>query len=708
MRNLTTVVLLAAVLGCGGGSARSEDKPEVKSPGETPDGKGAPPQATEPPDAKPPEAAPAATLERHVLSVVLDPATHGIEGSDEIEFSGEGVRELDLALNKGFEVSSVSFGRVAAKFTFKDGTLHVTFPAASTKNFSVTVAYKGTVFEPPHRDEVRFVTGEKCSGTIQPEGAYLSPACQWYPTVPGAMARYTVTAKVPEDWEFVGQGGRSEYDAKTRRCTWVDPVPSDEMTCVAGPYVGEETRAGRLTVRSYFFKDDNASAEGYRKAAVDWIAHFSELLAPYPYDDFSVVENFFSTGYGMPSYTLLGSDVVRMGPRYLGEGGLGHEVLHCWWGNSVFIDGGNWCEALTTYCSNYHWVEKTKGAEEARKYRRHAMVRYTMHVNAENDYAIRKFLGKVTEADNEIGYGKGSMLFHLVRRRIGDAAFWGGLRRVIREKTGKRASWEDFRAAFEAESGEKLGELFTSWLDQPGAPEMSVAKTEKGVRLTVAGPLKNLRVHVRSWHADAPVESDVDVRDGAAEWTPPEGTTKIEIDPAFDVFRRLPAEALPICLNRVVTEAKPAIVLPADPAPYKELLERLEGWEKLTAEQATPEALKGKSVMVLGGPEENGLAKRWVEAGKLKPGTIEVTAKGWTAADETVALGQDRALMVSFANPDDPAHHATLFFPASPAATKPARLLLYYAWDSWLVWRDGKIAARGEFPVSDSITLELK
>ncbi|MBI2921036.1 MAG: hypothetical protein HYY18_08135 [Planctomycetes bacterium] len=709
MRTLFYAVAFACIAGCGNGPA----------PGPGPGSGGPPPAVKEDPPAEPgkpiakepgepEEAVPLATVARHVIGVTLDPASHGIEGSDEIEFEGEGVREIELALNRTFEVTSVQFGRVAAGWDFKEGKLKVRFPAASTAKFTVTVAWRGTVFDPPKRDEVRFVTGEKSSGTIQPEGAYLPPNCGWYPDVPGTMARFTVTARVPETWEFIGQGGRHEYDAKTRRCTWSSPLTVDGLTAVAGPYVAEELQAGRVTVRSYFFEADAKDAAAYRKAAAEWIEHFSTLLAPYPYDDFSVVENFFSTGYGMPSYTLLGQDVVRMGPRYLGEGGLGHEILHCWWGNSVFIEGGNWCEALTTYCSNYHWVEFKQGEEEARKYRRRQIVRFSMMVPPEADYPVRKFEGKVTEADNEIGYGKGSMLFHLVRRRIGDAAFWEGLRRVIRERTGRRASWEDFRAAFEAQSGEKLEELFRGWLDGTGAPEVTVAKTGKGAKVTLGGPLKDLRLRVRSWRPDGPVEADVDVKGGVAEWEEPAGTTRVEVDPGFDVFRRLPAEALPICLNRVVTSTPHAVVYPAGDEAYKELLERLADWEKIPAGEATPEKLKGKSVLVLGGPDVNAVAKRWAEGGKLKLAGLEVGADGWTGADEEVKLGAHRALLVSFTNPDDASRHATLFFPASPAAAKPARLLLYYSWESWFVWRDGQIAARGEFPVNDVPTADLR
>jgi aminopeptidase N len=719
MRSLPLFLALALFAGCSGDPAPAKEPAREREVSPPPPADPAPPLADPGPDgpepgpAPPPDPGPAGPprILAHTLTLSLDPATHTLDATDVVEFEGAGARSVDFDLNPGFTVSSASFGRLAAETKFHDGSLHVEFPAASEERFTVTVVYKGTLHDPPHRDEVRFVVGEKCNGTIQAEGAFLPGSAQWYPDIAGTMARFTVTAKVPEDWEVIGQGARHDYDPKTKRATWCNPVPADRLDVVAGPYVAEELKVGRLTVRSYFFKEDASQAEVYRRTAADWIDHWSKLLGPYPYDDFSVVENFFSTGYGMPSYTLLGQDVIRMGPRYLMEGGLGHEVLHCWWGNGVFIDGGNWCEAATTYCSNYHWIEFTQDEAAARKYRRHQSVRFSMHVTFENDYPVREFHGKVNEVDNEIGYGKGSMLFHLARRQVGDKAFWLALRRIVRDRVGTRASWDDFRKAIEAESGEDLSKLFKAWLDEEGAPEMTLARSEKGLKLKVAGPLRDFKVRVRTTLPSGPVDDEVEVKDRVAEWTIPATATRVEVDPDFDVFRRLSPPELPLCLNRVVVASKKAVVLPdakEDVAPYVELLVRLEGWEQIAGAEATADKLKGKSVLVLGGPDRNALAKRWQADGKLKFPKTDIRADGWTADNEEVKLGQDRGLLVSFASPEDEEQVATLFFPASPAALKPARLLLYYAWDSWLVWRDGKIAARGEFPVANPLAIDLK
>ena len=92
------------------------------------------------------------------------------------------------------------------------------------------------------------------------------------------------------------------------------------------------------------------------------LIYYSKLLAPYPYKKFALVENSQQTGYGMPSFTLLGSRVIRF--PFILHTSYPHEILHNWFGNGVYIDpdSGNWAEGLTTYLSDHILLEqKGKG-----------------------------------------------------------------------------------------------------------------------------------------------------------------------------------------------------------------------------------------------------------------------------------------------------------------------------------------------------------
>jgi hypothetical protein len=112
-----------------------------------------------------------------------------------------------------------------------------------------------------------------------------------------------------------------------------------------------------------FLRTPDALANRYLDATVKYLDTYSKMLGPYPYAKFALVENFWESGLGLPSYTLLGPTVLRL--PFIIDTSYPHEILHSWWGNSVFVDeaSGNWCEGLTAYQADYRLKEeKGEGA----------------------------------------------------------------------------------------------------------------------------------------------------------------------------------------------------------------------------------------------------------------------------------------------------------------------------------------------------------
>jgi aminopeptidase N len=105
---------------------------------------------------------------------------------------------------------------------------------------------------------------------------------------------------------------------------------------------------------------DEQLAGRYLEATARYLAMYEKLLGPYPYGKFALVENFWETGYGMPSFTLLGPRVLRL--PFILHSSYPHEILHNWWGNGVFPDygQGNWAEGLTAYLAD-HLLGSSRG-----------------------------------------------------------------------------------------------------------------------------------------------------------------------------------------------------------------------------------------------------------------------------------------------------------------------------------------------------------
>src|SRR3990172_8203636 len=193
--------------------------------------------------------------------------------------------------------------------------------------------------------------------------------------------------------------------------------------------------AGTVETLVYLHENDEALAAKYLTATAQYLEMYRGLIGPYPYGKFALVENFWPTGYGMPSFTLLGAEIIRF--PFIIPSSYPHEILHNWWGNSVFVDyqTGNWCEGLTAYLAD-HLIQEQRGKGE--EYRRDTLQKYRSYVKGDRDFPLTEFRSRHSAPTEAVGYGKTLMLFHMLRQRLGDEAFrtWSG--RFYREYRGKK------------------------------------------------------------------------------------------------------------------------------------------------------------------------------------------------------------------------------------------------------------------------------
>src|SRR3989442_8095832 len=209
-------------------------------------------------------------------------------------------------------------------------------------------------------------------------------------------------------------------------------------------------------------------ADEYLAAGAAYLGAYSRVLGPYPFPRFSIGEIFFASGLGMPSYTLLGAGSIRR--HYTQPYALGHEIVHSWIGNHVFNDhGGNWAEGLTTYLANYYWHEIKGDLQKAREERRMMLLSYAVYVPPDQDYPVVRFKRKSDQRDNAIGYNKAAMVFHMLRREIGDDRFFAALRTLVAEYGGRRIGWRELEALFGRVSSRDLRPFFARWIEQAGA-----------------------------------------------------------------------------------------------------------------------------------------------------------------------------------------------------------------------------------------------
>jgi hypothetical protein len=581
--------------------------------------------------------------------------------------------------------------------------------------------YEGAIDDPPREPRhLRFVTPSETSGHIGSEGVYLSGETYWYPDVPGSVATFRVRATVPKGWSVVTQGRRlsSAAVAGGMMEEWDAAAPAEALTLVANRFVMRHREWKSIDVQTYLFADDAALAEEYLDASVRYLDAYTALLGPYPFPKFAVVENFFASGLGMPSFTLLGSGVIKR--HYTQPYALGHEIVHSWIGNWVLNEpeAGNWVEGLTTYLANYYYDELTGTPAQARDQRRMMLFGYAAYVRPDEDYAVRDFTHKRDQKDNAIGYQKAAMVFHMLRQEVGDQAFWRAIRRLVADYGTRYAGWADVEKTFSQVAAADLRWFFAQWIDHAGAPIVRIGDA----RAVMDDGRSHLRfqLHQDSGPYRLHIPVAIETASGLEElvWLRVDSPShtfdlplsarpaRVKLDPGYETFRRVNRRELPPMLNLFVTDGEQTVVLPAtgseaERRPYEDLARRLqEGKHAPGLTVSTPATIfqnqagpKG-SVLVLGGPANEATA--WglrACSGRAVFGSDSVTIGDHSYQDANLAA------LVSCRTAENPDHVVSLFYAASPAAAaKVARLLFFYGWQSYLVFRDGVVVARGDFP----------
>jgi Tol biopolymer transport system component len=611
----------------------------------------------------------AISIQRHEIQLAIDPSSHRMRGLDRvtIQAGSRAVREFSVTLNKALVVAWVSSeGKLlpfhprplppSAELDARRAhqvVVRLDRPARAGETLIVDFDYAGEINDPPKEPRhLRFVTPSETSGHIGPEGVYIGPETYWYPDVPNSLASYRVTATTPPGWEVIGQGGLVAHEARADATvtTWDASAPAEGLTLAAGKFAVVMRMSGNTEIATYFYPEDMGLADEYLAAAASYLDAYSRVLGPYPFPRFSIGENFFASGLGMPAYALLGAGSIRR--HYTQPYALGHEIVHSWIGNHVFNDnGGNWAEGLTTYLANYYWHELKGDLQKAREERRMMLLSYAVYVPPDQDYPVGRFKRKSDQRDNAIGYNKAAMVFHMLRREIGDDRFFAALRTLVAEYGGRRIGWGEVEALFSRVSSRDLRPFFARWIERAGAADV-----------------------------------------------------KAEADPDYHVFRRIPRRDLHPMLNLFATDPRRIVVVPGAGAaagePYRELAERVAKQESVVLRSAGEVGAAGKdlrdaSVLLLGGPHA-GPAFVWAARG-LPPG-VELRQDGFRVGGKDYQ-GSGMVLLLSFRNPDDPAHVVSVFYGLSPEAVQPvARLLFFYGWNSYLVFENGAVIARGDEP----------
>ena len=237
-------------------------------------------------------------------------------------------------------------------------------------------------------------------------------------------------------------------------------------------------------------------AKDVAERAADIAQFYESIVGDSPYQSFSValVESTLPGGHSpayfaivdqpLPNATVTWRDDPAAFQRFP-DFFVAHELAHQWWGQAV-----GW--------RNYHeqWLSEGFAQYFAALYSQHErgketfdtvirqMRKWSMNDSEQGPVYFGYRIGHIrsdSRAFRAIVYDKGAMVLHMLRRLIGDDAFFQGIRRFYAESRFEKAGTDDLRRAMEAEAGSPLGRFFDRWIYSASLPQITFSsRVERG------------------------------------------------------------------------------------------------------------------------------------------------------------------------------------------------------------------------------------
>ncbi|MGP4093797.1 M1 family metallopeptidase [Nonomuraea sp. KM90] len=406
------------------------------------------------------------------LSLDYEPSSGRLTGVARI--SARATQELsrfNLDLVSTLSVRSVTVDGRTASYTQGGSELVVT-PARALgagRGFTVVIRYDGRpvhVVDPDGSVDGWIKTSDGVYNANEPQGAMT-----WFPgnhhMTDKATHRFTVT--VPSTRVAVANGDLVAKVPKGGRTTYVwdsrEPMASYLATVSIGKFELADSRIGGHRVTTAVDPKLAGDAAGFPDRHPPVLDYFSSIFGPYPFSSTGgIVDHAPEVGYALETQTR------PIYPRVPSESLLAHELAHQWFGNSVTptLWRDIWLnEGFATY-AEWLWADKlgTRTVQAAfdQAYATAAEDEFWQTPTADPGGPENLFHDPV--------YDRGAMTLHVLRREVGDDAFFAILRAWAGEHKYGNADTAAFIALSERVSGRQLDALFDAWLFKPGKPSL--------------------------------------------------------------------------------------------------------------------------------------------------------------------------------------------------------------------------------------------
>lgn len=444
-------------------------------------------------------------------SVKLFPEKRAITGevTNTIRPLADGLRTFQFHCAK-LLVSEVRVNGTRVPFVQADPDLRITLPKPAAKKdvLKVTVTYGGSP-----QGGVYFVAPEDAfpakAWMVYTQGE-MEDTRYWLPTYdyPNDKATSRGTIEVPTGWNVLSNGARKAVVAQGNRTTykWAIEQPHSTylISFVAGPYTEIAESWGSLPVSVYVPNGLEAWGKASFSGTNDMVRFYSELTGfKYPYAKFAqALVADFPFG-GMENISAVTNTIGALHPAEEKplEDAMGlnlHELAHQWFGDTVTTP--NWShiwvnEGFASFLPNFY-VRYKKGQELYDLGRLGAFDGALGAHRGSNRPVVWTGYREPIEMFDGFAYAGGSARMFMLMRKLGEKRFWAGIKAMFAANAFKNVNTEQFFAAMEKATGEKLDTFRKQWFYRSAAPTITVKREGDKVLLEQKDPAFDLDVDV--------------------------------------------------------------------------------------------------------------------------------------------------------------------------------------------------------------------
>jgi aminopeptidase N len=454
------------------------------------------------------------------LEVSFDWQTSRLIGKETLTAKPHYYASNQLILDaKGMEIKGVAMAGKTVSFDYQNDILTITLDRTYTReeNYTVIIDY---IAKPEERKTggSNAISSDKGLYFINPTGMEKNKMPQiwtqgetesnsvWFPTIDSPNAKTKQEIYITVDNKYVTlSNGKLISSIKnadgTRTDYWKQDLPHAPYLFMMG--VGEfkvvkdnYTRpdGSTMEVNYYVEPEWENSARAIFGETPKMIGFFSKLLGvEYPWDKYHqiVVRDYVSGAMENTGAVIFGDFAYKNERELLDENDnstIAHELFHHWFGDLVTCE--SWSnltlnESFANY-SQFLWDEHRYGLDEAEYQAIQEANGYFASAD-QGGYHNLVWFDYNSREDMFDGhsYNKGGRILHMLRKYIGDDAFFLALKNYLKANAYKPAEFHQLRLAFEEVCGEDLNWFFKQWYEGKGHPTLDISYNEDAAKKQV-------------------------------------------------------------------------------------------------------------------------------------------------------------------------------------------------------------------------------